>query len=92
MERLIRYTPEEKGEIIHLVEHSDLPVKQTLAELQVSRSTFYEWYRRYLKEGPEAILEPDPGHGQRPDCGIGSGIFRRVSAAAGLRNPGHDDQ
>ena len=40
MERLIRYTPEEKGEIIHLVEHSDLPVKQTLAELQVSRSTF----------------------------------------------------
>ena len=34
MERLTRYTPEEKMEIIHLVEHSDLSVKQTLAELR----------------------------------------------------------
>ena len=64
MERLIRYTPEEKGEIIHLVEHSDLPVKQTLAELQVSRSTFYEWYRRYLEEGPEGLAKKKPGRKQ----------------------------
>jgi len=37
---MIRYTPEEKMEIIHLVEHSELPVKQTLERLQVPRSTF----------------------------------------------------
>ena len=37
---MIRYQPEEKLEIIHLVEHSNLPVKQTLEELQVPRSTF----------------------------------------------------
>ncbi len=51
MERLIRYEPEEKQEIIHLVEHSDLSVTQTLKELDVPRSTFYSWYRDYQEEG-----------------------------------------
>ena len=55
MERLIRYKPEEKLEIIHLVEHSELPVKQTLEELQVPRSTFYDWYRRYQELGPDGL-------------------------------------
>ncbi len=55
MERLIRYAPEEKAEIIHLVEHSDLTIKQTLKELDVSRSTFYSWYRRYQEEGLEGL-------------------------------------
>lgn len=55
MERLIRYTPEEKMEIIHLVEHSELSVKQTLKELQVPRSTFYEWYRQYQELGFEGL-------------------------------------
>jgi transposase-like protein len=40
MERLIRRSPEEKLEIIHLVEHSNLSIKQTLEELDVPRSTF----------------------------------------------------
>lgn len=55
MERLIRYTPDEKLEIIRLVEHSDLTVKQTLKELQVPRSTFYEWYRQYQELGYEGL-------------------------------------
>ena len=55
MERLIRYKPEEKLEVIHLVEHSNLPVKQTLEELQVPRSTFYDWYRRYQELGPDGL-------------------------------------
>lgn len=38
-------------EIIRLVETSELSVKQTLQELGVPRSTFYDWYRRYCKEG-----------------------------------------
>jgi transposase-like protein len=37
----MRYTQSEKMEIIHLVERSELPVKHTLAELGVARSTFY---------------------------------------------------
>lgn len=57
MERLIRYKPEEKLEIIHLVEHSNLPVKQTLEELQVPRSTFYDWYRRYQELGPDGLKD-----------------------------------
>ena len=38
-------------ELIRLVEGSDLPVRQTLRMLGVSRSTFYEWYSRYLESG-----------------------------------------
>jgi putative transposase len=47
----------EKLEVIRLVEGSELPVKRTLAELGVSRSSFYRWYRQYLDEGPDG-LEP----------------------------------
>ena len=55
MERLIRYKPEEKMEIIHLVEHSNLSVKKTLEELQVPRSTFYSWYQRYQEHGMDGL-------------------------------------
>ena len=55
MERLIRFTPEEKMEIIHLVEHSNLSVKKTLEELQVLRSTFYSWYQRYQEHGMDGL-------------------------------------
>ena len=41
MGRLIRRTPEEKLEIIHLVKNSNLSVKRTLEELEVPRSIFY---------------------------------------------------
>ena len=40
----MRRTAAEKYEVIRLVEGSDLPVRQTLRELQVNRSTFYVWY------------------------------------------------
>jgi len=55
VERLIRYKPEEKLEIIHLVEHSNLSVKKTLEELQVPRSTFYSWYQRYQEHGMDGL-------------------------------------
>lgn len=55
MERLIRFTQEEKMEIIHLVEHSNLSVKKTLEELQVPRSTFYSWYQRYQEHGMDGL-------------------------------------
>ena len=60
MERLIRRTPEEKREIIHLVEHSNLSVKQTLEELDVPRSTFYRWYRLYQEDGPDGLRDQTP--------------------------------
>jgi putative transposase len=58
--RLIRRTPAEKLEIIHLVEHSNLSVKQTLEELGVPRSTFYRWYGHYQEDGPDGLRDRKP--------------------------------
>ena len=54
---MTHYTPAEKREIIHLVETSELSVRDTLREIGVPRSTFYGWYQRYRVEG-ESGLEP----------------------------------
>lgn len=55
---MMRYTPEEKQEIIRLVENSDLSVKQTLEQLGVPRSTFYRWYQQYLERGVDGLADP----------------------------------
>jgi transposase InsO family protein len=47
----MRRSASEKMEIIRIVCDSELGVKRTLEELGISRSTFYDWYNRYLKEG-----------------------------------------
>ena len=57
---MMRYTQAEKMEIIRLVEESDLSVTQTLKELDVARSTFYRWYRRYEAEGYEGLCNRPP--------------------------------
>ena len=49
------YSQSEKMQIIRLVEESPVSVKQTLIELNINRSTFYEWYRRYQQGGYEAL-------------------------------------
>ena len=51
----MRYSQSEKMQIIRLVEESPVSVKQTLAELNINRSTFYKWYRRYQQGGYEAL-------------------------------------
>jgi transposase len=55
----MRATQAEKMETIRLVEGSQLPVRQTLAELDVPRSTFYRWYREFLEDGYDG-LAPKP--------------------------------
>lgn len=57
---MMRYTRAEKMEIIRLVEDSELPVKHTLDELGVAKSTFYRWYRRYEQEGYEGLSNRPP--------------------------------
>jgi putative transposase len=52
----VRLTAAEKGEVIRLVEGSDLSVRQTLRELQVPRATFYTWYRRYAEGGLDGLV------------------------------------
>ena len=60
MGRMTHYSQAEKMEIIRLVETSELPAKQTLAELDVPRSTFYDWYRRYLEAGYDGLADRQP--------------------------------
>jgi RNA-directed DNA polymerase len=43
-----------------MVEESSLPVKQTLAELDIPRSTFYRWYARYLEAGYAGLEDHSP--------------------------------
>ena len=57
----MRYPASEKLEIIRLVEQSSLPVKRTLAQLGVSRPTFYRWYDLYRRFG-EVGLEDRTSH------------------------------
>jgi len=57
----MRYSQAEKMEIIRLVESSDRSAKQTLAELDVPRSSFYRWYQRYQAGGYDGLAEQKPG-------------------------------
>jgi putative transposase len=52
----MRFSASEKKEIIRLVEESDLPVKLTLEQLDIPKSTFYDWYARYREKGFEGLL------------------------------------
>ena len=51
----MRFTASEKHEIIRLVEQSDLGVKLTLSQLNIPKSTFYDWYSRYCEKGFEGL-------------------------------------
>ena len=56
----MRRTASEKIEIIRLVEDADLPVRETLRQLGVPRSTFYGWYQRYEAEGFDGLHDQKP--------------------------------
>jgi putative transposase len=67
----MRYRAAEKLEIIRLVEHSSLPVRRTLAQIGIPRSTFYAWYERYLVRGAGA-LEDGLAQGGRARTQVGA--------------------
>jgi putative transposase len=56
----MRYSQAEKMEIIRMVEGSALSVAQTLRELDVNRSSFYDWYRRYQADGYDGLAGRKP--------------------------------
>jgi len=51
----MRFTASEKLEIIRLVEGSDLGVRLTLDQLNIPKSTFYDWYARYREKGFDGL-------------------------------------
>jgi hypothetical protein len=59
----MRYPAPEKLEIIQLVEQSPLPVRLTLTKFGIAWATFYRWYDRHNRGGPEALNDRSP----RPD-------------------------
>jgi putative transposase len=56
----MRYSQAEKMEIIRMIEGSALSVTRTLRELDVNRSSFYEWYGRYQAGGYEGLAGRKP--------------------------------
>ena len=56
----MRYNQSEKVEIIHLVEESNLSTRRTLAELDIPRSTFYNWYSKFLDNGYDGLADVKP--------------------------------
>ncbi len=56
----MRRTASEKMEMIRLVEGTDMPVRATLRQLGVPRSTFYRWYQRYVDEGFDGLHDKKP--------------------------------
>ena len=56
----MRYSQSEKMEVIKLVEESALSVRRTLRELEINRSTFYAWYRRYAEDGYDGLADRKP--------------------------------
>ena len=56
----MRYSSSEKLEVIRIVEDSELSVRQTLKEVGIHRSTFYNWYQRYLEDGVEGLSPKKP--------------------------------
>jgi len=51
----MRFTQQEKYEIIRLVEDSEIGVSRTLLKLGIHKSTFYNWYGRYKQEGYDGL-------------------------------------
>ena len=82
----MRYSQAEKMEVIRIVEGSGLGVKATLRELGINRSTFYDWYRRYLDDGYDG-LAPEKSWRRRFWNSIPEEVKRKVIELA-LDNPG----
>lgn len=54
------YSASEKMEIIRTVEESSLGIRRTLTQIGIPRSTFYNWYDRYLSGGTGALADKKP--------------------------------
>lgn len=51
----MRFTADEKQEIIKIVVRSDIGVNRTLNEIGVNKSTFYNWYKAYSEKGIDGL-------------------------------------
>jgi transposase InsO family protein len=64
IKRYMRFTQQEKHDIIRLVTGSDLSANRTLKELGLQKRTFYNWYARYLEDGFDGLASRAKGRRQ----------------------------
>ena len=87
----MRYPAAEKLEIIRLVEQSHLPVRLSLKQIGIPRSTFYRWCDLYQTGGPEALDDrsprPDRVWNRIPDD-VRAGSSHRLLRSSALRGLG----
>ncbi len=72
----MRRSASEKMEIIRLVEGTDLPVRTTLRQMGIPRSTFYGWYERFLATGFDGLHDKKPKPARRRNK-LPFQVFRR---------------
>lgn len=77
----MRYPACEKLEIIRTVEISPLPVRRTLAQIGIPKSTFYAWLDRYAAGGFRRWRIES-----RSRNGSGT-VFQTMSASGSLNSP-----
>jgi len=80
----MRLSVQEKQEIIHLVDHSDLGINRTLKQLGIHKSTFYKWYNAYLKKGQEGL---QPGRRTRQQWNTIPEVQRQLVVEVALEHP-----
>lgn len=51
----MKYSQAEKMEVILMVEESSLSVRRSLDKIGISRSTFYDWYKKYAEYGYDGL-------------------------------------
>lgn len=62
--RYMRFSQDEKYEIIRMIEGSDLSANRTLKELGLHKRTYYNWFARYLKDGYDGLATKAKGRRQ----------------------------
>jgi putative transposase len=60
----MRFSQQEKYELIRLVDGSDLSANRTLKELGLNKRTYYNWYNRYLNDGYDGLAPKAKGRQQ----------------------------
>lgn len=64
IKRYMRFSQQEKYDIIRLVDGSDLSANRTLKELGLHKRTYYNWYARYLEDGYDGLAARAKGRRQ----------------------------
>jgi transposase-like protein len=58
--RYTRHSATVKVEIIRLVKESSLPIRQALLQLDIGKSTFYNWLKQYQDGGIDELEDKKP--------------------------------